>query len=192
MYTKIGILFQKILYSTFVISLFYWIRLNGSSFDTLRIQIFWNKYIFYLFFRIWNSQFWRIRSGIRIWSLWNRIWLPKCLIFLFTIMKFKNSQIIRQNAAWSSPTFVFIQKQQFSWKKCHLFKNLPSVNFLFYLFILVTPFLYNVIIYYLHHRCWFTTVKNPCLTWFQPRRGFILFSLLLDNGVKTFIGLYVL
>ena len=70
------------------------------------------------------------------------------------------------------------KKQQFSWKKCHLFKNLPSsVNFLFYLFILVTPFLYNVIIYYLHHQCWFTTVKNPCLTWFQPRRGFILFSL---------------
>ena len=108
-----------------------------------------------------------------------------------TVKQFvKNSQTIRQNAAWSSPTFVFIQKQQFSWKKCHLFKNLPSVNFLFYLFILVTHFLYNVIIYYLHHRCWFTTVKNPCLTWFQPRRGFILFSLLLDNGVKIFIGLY--
>ena len=116
---------------------------------------------FYLFFRIWNSQFWRIRSGIRIWSLRKWIWLPKCLTFLFTIMKFKNSQTIRQNAAWSLPTFVFIQKQQFSWKKCHLFKNLPSVNFLFYLFILVTPFLYNVIIYYyLHHRCWFTTVKK--------------------------------
>ena len=150
------------------------------------------------FFRIWNSQFWRIRSGIRIWSLRNRIWLPKCLIFCLqlwsskTVKQFvKNSQKIRQNAAWSLPTFVFIQKTTI------LLEKVPSLQkptffcqFLFYLFILVTPFLYNVIIYYLHHRCWFTTVKNPCLTWFQPRRGFILFSLLLDSGVKTFIGLY--
>ena len=117
---------------------------------------------FYFFFRIWNSQFWRIRSGIRIWSLRNRIWLPKCLIFLFTIMKFKNSQTIRQNAAWSLPTFVFIQKTKI------LLEKVPSLQkptffcqfFVLFIYFSYSFFLYNVIIYYLHHRCWFTTVKK--------------------------------
>ena len=117
---------------------------------------------FYFFFRIWNSQFWRIRSGIRIWSLRNRIWLPKCLIFLFTIMKFKNSQTIRQKQSNnSSKCSMIIANVCLHTKTTILLEKVPSLQkptffcqfFVLFIYFSYSFFLYNVIIYYLHHRC---------------------------------------
>ena len=78
----------------------YWSWRWWDQIQAIFLNLFY--FTFYLFFRIWSSQFWKFRSGIRIWSLRNRIWLPKCLIFLFTIMKFKNSQTIRQKQSNNS------------------------------------------------------------------------------------------
>ena len=81
------------------------------------------------FFRIWNSQFWSIRSGIRIWSLRNRIWLPKCLIFF--VYKYevqKQSKIRQKQSNNSSKCSMIIGNVCLHTKTTILLEKVPSLQ----------------------------------------------------------------